>query len=47
MNAGGTAFDAAQAAGFKDYSVFYRSFLKETGISPAAYIKLVRKNGHI
>jgi len=47
MNAGGTAFDAAQAAGFKDYSVFYRSFLKETGISPAAYIKRVRKNGHI
>ena len=46
-NAGCTAFDAAQAAGFKDYSVFYRSFLKETGISPAAYIKRVRKNGHI
>lgn len=47
LNAGGTAVAAAQAAGFKDYSVFYRSFLKELGISPAAYMKRVRESGHI
>lgn len=42
MNAGGSANEAAIAAGFKDYSVFYRSFLREVGITPAAYIKNLR-----
>lgn len=39
LNAGGSANDAATAAGFKDYSVFYRSFLRKTGITPIDYIK--------
>lgn len=39
LNAGGTANEAAIASGFKDYSVFYRSFLRKVGISPAEYIK--------
>jgi AraC-like DNA-binding protein len=42
MNAGGSANEAATSAGFKDYSVFYRSFLREAGITPAAYIKAIR-----
>lgn len=39
LNAGSTAFDAAADAGFQDYSVFYRSFTKAIGISPAQYTK--------
>lgn len=31
---GGTANEAAEAVGYTDYSVFYRSFLNETGVSP-------------
>lgn len=39
LNAGGSAKEAALAAGFKDYSVFYRSFLRKTGVKPMEYIK--------
>ncbi len=39
LNAGGSAADAARIAGFKDYSVFYRNFLKETGVAPTAFSK--------
>lgn len=39
LNAGCSAADAAIAAGFQDYSSFYRSFLKETGVSPIKYAK--------
>lgn len=44
LNAGFSAYDAAFEAGFKDYSVFYRNFLKEVGITPAKYIKNIEKN---
>ena len=37
LSPGGSAFDAATAAGYDDYSVFYRNFVKETGITPAKY----------
>lgn len=39
--AGASAHEAAIAAGFSDYSVFYRNFLKKTGITPASYTKSV------
>lgn len=39
LNAGIGAFDAAAAAGFQDYSVFFRSFVKAVGCSPAQYAK--------
>ena len=39
LNAGSGAFDAAADTGFQDYSVFYRSFTKALGISPAQYAK--------
>lgn len=39
LNAGVSAFDAAAAAGFQDYSVFFRSFVKAMGCSPAQYAK--------
>lgn len=39
LNAGLPASEAALNVGFKDYSVFYRNFLQETGISPAKYIR--------
>lgn len=37
LTQGGTANEAAEAAGYSDYSVFYRSFLSETGISPCEF----------
>ena len=37
LNAGASAAEAAAEAGFKDYSVFYRSFLRETGMTPKQY----------
>ena len=37
LNAGVCAAEAAALTGFKDYSVFYRSFLRETGITPRQY----------
>ena len=43
LNAGFSANDAAFEAGFKDYSIFYRNFLKEVGITPAKYIKNLSK----
>lgn len=39
LNAGGSAAEAARISGFKDYSVFYRNFLKETGVSPTSFSK--------
>ncbi len=41
--AGKSANDAAAGAGFKDYTTFYRSFLKKTGIAPMEYIKSRKK----
>ena len=43
LNAGGSAQSAAYTAGFRDYSVFYRCFLKKVGMSPAEYIKVSRR----
>lgn len=37
LNAGIPAGEAAGMAGFKDYSVFYRSFIRETGMTPRQY----------
>lgn len=37
LNAGIPAGEAAGMAGFKDYSVFYRSFTRETGMTPRQY----------
>jgi len=37
INAGKTPGDAASAAGYKDYSVFYRNFVKRLGVSPTEY----------
>lgn len=39
LNAGGSAKTAAYTAGFKDYSTFYRCFLKKVGITPTQYSK--------
>lgn len=39
LNSGKSAKEAAIETGFKDYTVFYRSFLKKTGITPLQYIK--------
>lgn len=44
LNAGGTSKEASAVSGFKDYSVFYRSFLRKVGISPAKYIEDLTKN---
>lgn len=38
LNAGVCAAEAATRTGFQDYSVFYRSFLRETGLTPRQYI---------
>ena len=43
LNAGCPAKTAAFGAGFKEYSVFYRCFLKKVGISPTEYLKINRK----
>ncbi len=43
LNAGGTSGEAAASAGFDDYSVFYRCFLREVGITPAQYIKQLKE----
>lgn len=39
LNSGGTAREAATAAGFRDYTVFYRSFRRELGMTPTQYVK--------
>ena len=36
---GKSATDAAVGAGFRDYTTFYRSFVKKTGVTPMDYIK--------
>lgn len=38
LNAGGSAKEAAESAGFGDYSVFYRAFVRETGMAPSEYV---------
>ena len=47
LNAGGSAKTAAYIAGFKDYSVFYRCFLKKVGITPTEYIKTDKFLNHV
>ncbi len=37
LNAGTSAGAAAAEVGFKDYSVFYRCFLRQTGMTPREY----------
>jgi len=44
LNAGASAGEAAIASGFNEYSVFYKSFLRKVGISPAKYIESLNKN---
>lgn len=44
LNAGGTANTAAYNAGYKDYSTFYRCFLKIVGVTPAQYINSIRQS---
>ena len=39
LSAGGTAGEASSGAGFDDYSVFYRSFIKTVGMTPSKYRK--------
>lgn len=38
------AAEAAQAVGFSDYSVFFRAFIKEYGVSPTAYRNQIKKH---
>lgn len=38
------AGNAATAYGFSDYSVFYRAFVREYGVSPARFRKQAQKN---
>lgn len=37
--AGASATEAARVAGFQDYSVFYRTFIRQMGMTPKAYAK--------
>ena len=37
--AGGSAAEAAAQSGFIDYSSFYRSFIREVGVSPSNFVK--------
>lgn len=39
MRAGATPGEAARASGFNDYAGFYRSFLKQTGVTPQKFSK--------
>lgn len=41
LNNGYSAADAAELAGYKDYSVFYRNFIKGTGVSPSDFAKSI------
>ena len=43
LNAGGTAGEASLSAGFGDYSVFYRCFVRETGLTPSEYVRASKK----
>ena len=47
LNAGGSAKTAAYIAGFKDFSVFYRCFLKKVGITTTEYIKTDKFLNHV
>lgn len=38
LNQGGTAVEASVKTGYKEYSVFYRNFIKETGLTPTDFI---------
>ncbi len=44
LNAGGSAGEAARDAGFGDYTVFYRSFCKEVGMTPTEYVKQQKRS---
>ena len=37
LSGGGSSKDAALAAGYEDYTVFYRAFVREVGMTPSAY----------
>ena len=39
LNNGYSAADVAHLTGYKDYSVFYRNFVKSTGVSPSDFSK--------
>ncbi len=39
LTQGGSAYEAATAAGFKEYSVFYRNFVRKTGMTPSQFAK--------
>jgi len=39
MNSGMSATDASFAVGYKDYSVFFRNFVKRTGITPSELMR--------
>ena len=43
LEAGDTAGDVAYAVGFRDYSVFYRSFKRRLGVSPREYQRALGK----
>ena len=43
ISTGVSAADAAYSVGYKDYSVFYRSFKARVGMSPTEYIRLQGK----
>jgi len=43
ISTGVSAADAAYSVGYKDYSVFYRSFKTRVGMSPTEYIKMQGK----
>ena len=38
---GESASKAAEKYGFSDYSVFYRAFVKEYGVSPQKYVNML------
>lgn len=46
LNAGSSAKTAACMAGFKDYSTFYRCFLKMVGVTPLQYSNLRKQYGN-
>ena len=43
LNSGASPIEAAEGAGFSDYSVFYRCFTRELGISPSKYITKMKR----
>lgn len=39
LSDGCSAAEAAEKVGYEDYSVFYRNFVKATGVAPSAFVK--------